>query len=62
MLSGSDFGTAKAVVLDSKTVPKTAPIINVARNGSVQSDTVSVLYPAAYRVSNHWYFGEIGLN
>ena len=62
VLSGNDFGTAKAVVLDSKTVPKTAPIINVARNGSVQSDTVSVLYPASYRVSNHWYFGEIGLN
>lgn len=62
VLSGTDFQAAKKVVLDSKSVSKTAPIINVPRNGSVLSDTVSILYPAAYRTSNHWYYGTVGLN
>ena len=62
VLSGAGYPVVKTIELDSRAVASIAPSIAVPRNGSDLDGTVSLIFPAPYRTSNHWYYGEIALN
>lgn len=62
VLSGEGYPVVETIELDSKAVASIAPSIAAPRNGSDLDGTVRMIFPAPYRTSNHWYYGEITLS
>jgi archaellum component FlaF (FlaF/FlaG flagellin family) len=59
--SGDQIQIVKTIQLDTAAVAIIPPIISVPRGGSELDSTVSLVFPAPYRISNHWYYADITL-